>query len=277
MRTVALVIAFASIASSAGVAGVSEDLVFCSKIANERERVACYDAIARKHSTRPASAAAAFNRAKTISAAALEPDVPNHALDKSTEWTGVYVGGLAGFGFSTVDWRYTSGSAVPGFNTRGALVGGTVGANLAVGTWLFGTETDYSWAWIRGERQCPNRAFGCRSNLTNLGTVRFRFGYTGLDSWLFYGTGGFAYGHQYVSVTTSGGIPSGWYEAGSTTLLTGWTAGAGVERKFAERWSLKAEALYINLAASKPQQVDVLVDAPNSGVVVRAGLNYHLP
>lgn len=53
-------------------------------------------------------------------------------------WTGFYVGVNAGYGFGNSDW-----DPGPSFNTKGALVGGTLGYNLQTGSYVWGIEGDF--------------------------------------------------------------------------------------------------------------------------------------
>jgi outer membrane immunogenic protein len=62
--------------------------------------------------------------------------------------------------------------------------------------------------------------------------------------------GGFAYGrtnHEYIYGL---GSPANTQTFGLSELRTGWTAGGGAEYAFNQHWSVKAEYLYVHLAAS---------------------------
>ncbi len=145
-----------------------------------------------------------------------------------------------------------------------------------------------------------------------LGTVRGRIGYLWTPTLLVYGTGGLAYGNAYANVVQSavenaGGtvtnlrtdVTTAFYAQTNTWLgggrqnqiLTGWTAGGGVEWLFAPNWSVKAEALYWDLGRMNVQtastgvsgRADILSNNIGSGrtsvsyqgVMARAGVNYH--
>jgi outer membrane immunogenic protein len=162
-----------------------------------------------------------------------------------------------------------------------------------------------------------------------LGTVRGRLGYLWTPTLLVYGTGGFAYGNAYTNVVqtayenvTRTSVVTGaalgpfavsgtntWLGGGrQNQILTGWTAGGGVEWLFAPNWSLKAEALYWDLGRMNVQTslygvsggpLTTVVPAAGrfrggsftgglnnnfasghtnisySGVIARAGVNYH--
>ena len=141
-------------------------------------------------------------------------------------------------------------------------------------------------------------ATAIQGGIDYLGTVRGRVGYLWNPTLLVYGTGGFAYGGAYANVgqsavTTASAmgvmhpdVGSLWVGGGQRSqLLTGWTAGGGLEWMFMPNWSLKAEALYWDLgrmnvetAAFNPTLNTVSWGRSSvnySGVTARAGVNYH--
>jgi outer membrane immunogenic protein len=99
------------------------------------------------------------------------------------------------------------------------------------------------------------------------GTVRMRLGYLPADNLLAYVTGGFAYGRvehtgTYADNGNAAGItlssPSGnfaflcaanstCFSGSSSDVATGWTVGGGLEYAIWQRWTLKAEYLYVSL------------------------------
>jgi outer membrane immunogenic protein len=166
-------------------------------------------------------------------------------------WTGFYVGIQGGGGWSSgviqTDARpFTSGSYQP----NGGVVGGTVGYNAQFGRIVLGLEADGSGSWIKGNTigtdpssgNCGGIVPRCYSNLQSLETVRVRAGIT-MDNVLPYLTGGLAVGSlhgQEGDVAANGA-----FGTGSSTAV-GWTAGFGVEAMFNQRWSMKAEYLYVD-------------------------------
>src|SRR5262249_41819057 len=83
------------------------------------------------------------------------------------------------------------------------------------------------------------------------GTARARVGLLSQGGSLWYATGGAAWGRieQTLSLAATPGVFLG--ANGSSASFTdnklGWTIGAGVETPFWDKWSLKAEYLYVNL------------------------------
>jgi outer membrane immunogenic protein len=142
-----------------------------------------------------------------------------------------------------------------------------------------------------------------------LGTVRGRLGYLVMPTLLLYGSGGLAYGNAWANVeqtsiehhfaTADLSLYPGYHNETSTWLgggrqnqiLTGWTAGGGIEWMFMQNWSLKAEALYWDLGrmnvetlaygvTGKPSEFSNNIgwgrtSVSYSGVQAKAGINYH--
>ena len=84
-------------------------------------------------------------------AAASAADMPVKArpvIAAGLDWSGVYIGAHAGYGGGMNDW--TSIQPAVDFVARGALVGGQVGINKQLGSFVFGLELDGSWADIKG-------------------------------------------------------------------------------------------------------------------------------
>jgi len=176
-------------------------------------------------------------------------------------WTGFYVGINGGYAWGTSDW-----SAVPAANNKptGWLVGGTIGYNYQVGSFVWGLEGDFDWADVSDETACG--AFACRTKNTWLATARGRVGYA-FDRWLPYFTGGAAFGRVAAS-STDPAAP------GDSDTLTGWTVGGGLEYAFLANWSAKIEYLYVDLGSFNSAVAPVVNNVSFKENIVRAGLNY---
>src|SRR4051794_36962990 len=76
---------------------------------------------------------------------ALAADLPVKAkpiVAATFDWSGVYVGAHAGYGGGMKDWRPSVIQA--DFVARGGLVGGQIGINKQLGSFVFGLELDGS-------------------------------------------------------------------------------------------------------------------------------------
>lgn len=143
-------------------------------------------------------------------------------------WTGFYVGGFGGYA--------SENSGTP--SMEGGFGGGTIGYNWQAGNIVYGLEVDAAGADI--DASVSALGVTARSKIDSLGTVRGRLGFA-VDKVLFYGTGGYAWANNEVSVTALG------VTASQSNFHSGWTVGAGVEAFIAPQWSIKGEYLYRSL------------------------------
>ena len=117
------------------------------------------------------------------------------------------------------------------------MIGGTLGYNYQMGSFVWGLEADIDWTNIKGSSDATNVAcVNCETSNSWLGTARARIGYA-FDRWLPYITAGVAFGD--VQATSALGSNS--------TTQVGWTAGVGLEYAFMGNWTAKLEYLYVDL------------------------------
>ena len=76
---------------------------------------------------------------------------------------------------------------------KGWLVGGTLGYNYQIGSWVCGIEGDFDWVDLKGTDASSSAAPPARPRTLGSRTVRGRVGYA-FDRWLPYLTGGAAFG-----------------------------------------------------------------------------------
>jgi outer membrane immunogenic protein len=208
-------------------------------------------------------------------------------------WTGFYIGGNAGYGWTNTIGDY---SLTGNPNTTGTFVGSPVdldganggfqvGYNWQTGNFLIGGEADIQGS---GQNQTFNYICGAACTVSQnakldwFSTFRGRAGIAIKDV-LFYGTGGFAWTHSDNAFSgTFGVIPTSLASIARDSW--GWTAGGGVEWMFWYGWSAKVEYLYLgNTAASNIISIPaasgagtILSTANASDNIVRAGVNYHI-
>jgi outer membrane immunogenic protein len=227
------------------------------------------------------------------STTALAADLPVKAPPPVViyDWTGFYIGGSGGGSFGGSNHVDPNGTNMTqdGILVRGGLVGGTVGYNWQISSFVIGFEGDASWVGEYGSHNDNNNianngftsgpsvfadsAFQSFTKETWLGTARVRVGYA-VNNLLFYGTGGYA----------GAGVQAGIKDVNTNTLLAsatstrnGWTAGGGLEWGFAPNWSAKFEWLYMKF--EDKGFVTALGDGSRSAVtlddnIVRVGINY---
>ena len=202
------------------------------------------------------------------------------------DWTGLYVGGNAGYSWGRTDIDY----AFAGLPTVGTTLdpnsfigGGQIGYNWQLGSMVVGIEGDIAWrhgtdaaTFTSGSAFGDFATFNTQQNW--VGTVRSRVGYAA-NNWLLYGTGGAAFGglkHSYTEVRP--GVQT--RTAADSDTKVGWTAGAGVEYAFTNQWSLGVEYLYMDFGTDTlAQPVTGPVPASTASFddkshVVRAKVNY---
>src|SRR3569623_3104829 len=103
-----------------------------------------------------------------------------------------------------------------------------------------------------------------------MGTVRGRVGYA-VNNVLFYGTGGYAWIDNKLSVSALGVTVS------DSKFHSGWTVGAGVEAFIAPQWSVKGEYLYRSLGSENyfGNLGTPLASGTLNFHTVQFGVNYH--
>jgi len=188
---------------------------------------------------------------------ALGADLPYAKAPSATptvyDWTGVYVGVFGGGGIGNHNVNNSTGSAVPfadftaNYTSVGGLAGGEVGYNWQSGNFITGVEADLAWASIKGTdfNQFNAGAFpGVTAvdadNLRWIGTIRARGGFT-VDRWLFFFTGGYAFGSVQHTNTPPGGVVDQF-----NVMANGLTAGGGISYAITDNVIGKVEYRYTN-------------------------------
>jgi outer membrane immunogenic protein len=175
-------------------------------------------------------------------------------------WSGLYIGGHVGYGWSDIDWQEAIANSHDG---SGWLAGGQLGYNLQAGRLVYGIEADISSGWIDGGSGC------CGHSINWLYSVRGRAGIASYDNrWLFYATAGAAWAD--VDYRSAG------FDGHSDTHF-GWVAGAGIERALAPNLTARLEYLYYDFDRITPPAGalgGVAADLDSSMHTVRFGLNF---
>jgi len=199
-------------------------------------------------------------------------------------WTGCFVGAAAGGGFGRTE--HISGTAptigqsiTNPFDVSGGVAGLTYGCNWQTGSWVLGTEGDFSWTDVRGSVNNTQPFIRSVISSTNehwLSTTRLRVGYLPSGQLLVYATGGLATASVEAvadATATGAGIIS------ETRTRWGWTAGGGLEYALGGGWSAKADYLYVRLSSQgyfnpPPAGFNSRLDVPFDEHIVRLGVNY---
>jgi outer membrane immunogenic protein len=196
--------------------------------------------------------------ATAASAADLPRKAPAYVAPVGYNWTGFYLGVNAGYGWTSSDF---------GGDANGFVGGGQIGYNWqALGSpFVFGIEADIQGADI--DSSTPVGAVTVTGKANAFGTVRGRIGYA-WDRFMLYGTGGWAYTRTQISATGPGGSVS------NSDWSSGYALGGGLEWAAWDRWSVKAEYLYVHSGDVNVTLAGVPYGGDYNINVVRAGLNY---
>ncbi len=225
-------------------------------------------------------------------------------------WTGLYIGGNVGWGWSDEEVRFSGdpsviapligrgvyASSLAGYPS-GPIGGVQAGYNWQTGPFVLGIETDIQAAAIAKSEtftsviRTTSWITSADQQLNFLGTVRARLGYTITPALLVYGSGGFAYGGAEVSssVTSTMNLanpptcPGFCGNLTSSATLTGWAAGGGLEYMITPNWSARFDYLYYDLGRLSQTYSDNLGRFPGTflststdfqGSIARIGANY---
>lgn len=215
------------------------------------------------------------------------PPPPMPPLVAFPLWAGFYVGGNLGGGWANTSADFTAagvGFASADNHMSGVTGGMQAGYNWQNGPYVFGAETDFQAANIDGtlSTACPVALCGVplsaryEQKVPWFGTVRARVGY-GMDSWLIYATGGYAYARLQTDAAANAGGATAHLSQDNTR--SGWAAGGGIEVALARRWSVRAEYLFMDFANATttwavPGLPRLSDDTTFNMNVVRAGVNY---
>jgi outer membrane immunogenic protein len=216
-------------------------------------------------------------------------------------WTGIYVGGHGGYGWSHTDSTNVNGNPPEPAGTQtssdqnGWLGGLQAGFNYEFPShFLLGVEGDFSWSDLNGdstESSVVPRFIGLRTSYMNtkinwMATATGRLGYA-VNNWLFYAKGGAAWAHKEVNSTTVNPAAGNLLLATITgdDTRTGWTVGGGIEWGFWKNWSVKVEYDYLDFGTETESRSATYFNGA-SGLnpllrdvdwhihVVKVGLNY---
>jgi len=198
-------------------------------------------------------------------------------------WTGCYIGGNVGGG-----WTKTHQEFAPPFagvfsdNKGSAVIGGAqVGCDYQFNRFVIGVQGQFDFGQIKStvvEPLFPTFTAGVQTN--QIFTATARVGYLIDPSVLAYLKGGAAWAQTDLKVI--GSVPSTFLSESAKSNRTGWTIGGGAEWMFAPGWSVFAEYNYMDFGTKLTQYVagPNTVGAPNvlnvstTAQTALVGINY---
>jgi len=213
-------------------------------------------------------------------------------------WTGFYIGLNAGAAFndSTYDLSPSGigSDLLPSdsgdFDDISFTGGAQAGYNYQINNFIIGLETDFNYNGI-DESEHVSRNFSdgrfrhtVTQKLDYFGTLRARLGFTPVNQWLLYATGGLAYGHvrSHSDVEFTEPAEDRYHGSDSSTRI-GWTIGGGAEYAVAKQWTVKGEYLYVDLGSHSYNYENqakcagvcsYTTDLKTREHIVRFGINY---
>jgi len=185
------------------------------------------------------------------------------AVTPTYSWSGCYIGGQAGGGWSHSNWTnrvsevpwadFNPGDGIS-YHASGWIGGGQLGCNYQIDRqWVLGIEGTIAGAGIKGSRL--DTVFGQQDDtysnkITALYTITGRLGYAWND-WMLYGKGGFASARVDWAAVDTSGVNQG---AGQASLWhQGWTVGAGLDHALSSGFIVGIEYGYVGLNAKTGQ------------------------
>jgi outer membrane immunogenic protein len=194
-------------------------------------------------------------------------DMPLKArpLVTANTWTGCYLGGNIGYGWSkshvddTAPGNFTGLTDISGPSGTGIVGGGQLGCDYQMGNVVIGARGLFDGANLKGSSSMSADALATGSfspgeSMTVetrwFATLTARLGYAVQPQWLVYVNGGVAWANNKYKdndPTTFFGAP---FNGEATGTRTGWTIGGGVEYKLQQNWSVFAEYDYIGLSSA---------------------------
>ncbi len=188
-------------------------------------------------------------------------------------WSGFYIGGHIGGGFSNSSWSDPiTGANGDDFSKSGFLGGGQVGVNAQYNWLVVGLEGDFSWTGLKGS-STDSIGDKINTNVDWTSTVTGRVG-AAFDRLLVYGKGGLALADDQSSFTDLGGNTA----SNGSMVRTGWTVGGGLEYALTQNLSAKVEYDYLGFGNKTMNFTTPLVGVSSNTNLnvqeVKAGLNF---
>jgi outer membrane immunogenic protein len=185
-------------------------------------------------------------------------------------WTGCYGGGYFGSLFEQSDW-----GALGSHGGTGLLVGGQLGCNYQISTWVLGIQGDAASADLSGTHADQvNARLTDQTKIDLLSSVTARFGYA-WDRLLTYGKAGGAWTHENYGILFADTSPF----ATASDTRSGWTVGGGFEYAITNNFTMFFEYNYYDFGTQTISFASVagsslLSDIRERDSVVKAGVNW---
>src|SRR5271169_1300429 len=201
------------------------------------------------------------------------------------DWTGCYLGGNVGGGWTRMDTsRVSQDPAIPAFavygreNDSGFLGGGQAGCDFQTGNVVFGVQGTFDFGSINGRHALTDfPTFSETNNLNAIYTATGRIGYLWTPAFLGYVKTGMSWMQNKNQVFQ----PSGALFESARFTLPGMTVGVGGEWMFTRNWSVFVEYNYMWIEdtsgqhyTAAPGQVGEVLNVKQTAQTALIGVNY---
>ena len=212
-------------------------------------------------------------------------------------WTGGYIGVQGGYAWGKKEWQPLGLPGSPNYRTDGWLAGGSIGANVQAGSFVFGVEGEILGTGIDGNYAQTAAVPGATTNTIALSSkidwlalATARAGFVVGSNLMVYAKGGIAIAEERHTLNLTQTGPAASASLATKAIHTGVAVGAGAEYAISPNWSIKAEYDYVKMFPQKlvvsgtavgvfgPEVVDFVapVDKVNQDLhLVKFGVNYH--
>jgi len=196
-----------------------------------------------------------------------------------TQWTGCYIGGSIGAGWSRGEISNGQGADAISETGTGITAGGQFGCDYQAGAMVFGIRNQTNWADLKSSVWIGSGNFnGYTSGVTNnwFDLLTARVGYALQPSWLLYIQGGAAWRNFDQKLIDVTGIQVGRVN----NTRTGWTIGVGSEYMVTRKWSVFLEYKYANFGPDSTNIFAPGITPPFTGSVranaqtITGGVNF---
>lgn len=154
------------------------------------------------------------------------------------DWSGLYVGGNAGYGSSRNCFEIPLPIRDNCLAANGGLAGGQIGYRWQSNSWVYGLEGQGDWAMLSGSvasKLFPGNSD--RARIDGVGLFTGEVGYAWKSALLYVKGGAAVAASRYSTFVTATNLQNG----AASEIRRGGTVGAGVEYGFAPNWSVALE------------------------------------
>lgn len=213
------------------------------------------------------AAALLLSSTGAFAADAIVYNEPAPVVADTFSWTGGYIGLNAGYAGGQN--KLTTSADVSAKDNASGFIGGVqAGYNWQFDRTIVGIETDFQGSGLKSDAELTIGGItrGAEAKINWFGTTRARLGYTPVDRFMVYATGGVAYGKVKASL--------GEFSQSDTNV--GYTVGAGAEYALTNNVTLKTEYLYTDLGKLKLDNAagERIGEVKTPFHTVRVGVNY---